>query len=574
MKKFTLAFLFVSVILSVRVLAQPPIRVVCVGNSITEGVGASSAEKAWPAQLANLLGSRYTVLNCGVSGTTMLKNGSYPYWTTTKLSEAKNNNPQILIIALGTNDAGTSNWGLKAQFKTDYLAMISEFRKLNRNPIIYLCLPAKVFSNATQTANIKYEMIPILKEISAEQNNYLIDFYSAMLLKGSLYPDGLHPNDEGAATMARAAYKVIAKTQVIVPYVSVNQQDSVETSSATVAAGGTLTFKPQPKDGTWAWKGPNGFTSTNRVVTLTDIQLNKGGAYTAIYTDTLGQRSVMNFMLSIEGCSAASITPYVSVNNGGWSTSTSVTTNPGGSVSFGPQLTTGTGSGTWCWSGPNGFFSNSRAITLNTILPTQAGDYTATYYNSTGCKSSVTIKVAVEGEVVCPTLVPYMNINATWSKITSAVVSEGESVTFGPQPTNGNWSWSGPNGFSSNNREVTVSNFSAAKAGKYIGVCTNELGCKDSLVFTLNTVNTALDLPVDDSGMISYPNPATDKVTFKNVPAHTAITVWDASGRAVQRMHSSDVTEDVDIQVNNLESGVYYISLLNDNTKTYKVIKK
>jgi len=427
-----------------------------------------------------------------------------------------------------------------------------------------------VFANATQTSNIKNELIPILREISKEENTYIIDFYTAMLFKGSLYPDGLHPNDEGSALMASAAYKVINKKQIIVPYVSVNNQDSVETTSPSVQAGGTLTFKPQPEYGMWIWKGPNGFTSTDRIITLADIQLNQGGAYTAIYTDTLGLRSVMNFMVSIEGCNAASITPYVQVNNGSWSTSTSVTTNPGDSITFGPQPTTGT----WCWTGPNGFFSNSRTFSLNTILPEQAGDYTATYYNSTGCKNSVTFMVAVEGEVICPTLVPYMNVNATWSQITSAVISDGGGVTFGPQPSNGDWSWSGPNGFSSNNREATVSNFSAAKAGKYIGVFTNALGCNDSLVFTLNAVNTALNLPVDDSGMISYPNPATDKVTFKNVPAHTAISVWDAAGRAVLRMNSSDVTEDVDIQVNNWKSGVYYISLLNDNTKTYKVIKK
>ncbi len=570
MKKFTLAFLFVSVIVSVRIMAQPPIRVVCVGNSITEGVGATSAAKAWPAQLGNLLGSRYTVLNCGVSGTTMLKNGSYPYWSTSRFTEAKNNNPQILIIALGTNDAGTSNWGLKAQFKTDYLAMITEFRKLNRNPIIYLCFPAKVFSNATQTSNIQSELIPILREISKEENTYIIDFYTAMLFKGSLYPDGLHPNDAGAVVMANAAYKVINKKQVIVPYVSVNNQDSVETTSPSVPAGGTLTLKPQPALGTWAWKGPSGFTSTDRVVTLSDIQLKNGGAYTAIYIDTLGMRSVMNFMVSIEGCTAASITSNVQVNNGSWTTSTSVTTNPGGSLSFDPRPTTGI----WCWTGPNGFFSNSRTFSLNTILPEQAGDYTATCYNSTGCKSTVTINVAVEGEVTCPTLVPYMNINATWSQITSAVISEGGGVTFGPQPSNGDWSWSGPNGFSSNNREATVSNFTAAKSGKYIGLFTNEVGCKDSLVFTLNAVNTVLDLPVDDSGMIVYPNPATDKVTFKNVPAHTAITVWDAAGRVLMRMNSSDVTEDVDIKVSGWKSGVYYISLLNNDTKTFKVIKK
>lgn len=59
-----------------------PVRVVCVGNSITEGFGNTCQEKAWPGQLNQLLGRGYTVLNCGVSGTTMFKNSDAPYWKT------------------------------------------------------------------------------------------------------------------------------------------------------------------------------------------------------------------------------------------------------------------------------------------------------------------------------------------------------------------------------------------------------------------------------------------------------------------------------------------------------------
>lgn len=89
---------------------QQPIKIVCIGNSITEGFGNTCQEKAWPGQLNKLLGAGYSVFNCAVSGTIMFKNSDYPYWNTNRFIKAKEANPQILIIALGTNDADPWRW--------------------------------------------------------------------------------------------------------------------------------------------------------------------------------------------------------------------------------------------------------------------------------------------------------------------------------------------------------------------------------------------------------------------------------------------------------------------------------
>src|SRR5262245_47466097 len=59
------------------------VNVACVGDSITAGSGLPSpSTQAYPAVLGTLLGTDYTVENFGVSGTTMLKNGDFPYWDT------------------------------------------------------------------------------------------------------------------------------------------------------------------------------------------------------------------------------------------------------------------------------------------------------------------------------------------------------------------------------------------------------------------------------------------------------------------------------------------------------------
>ena len=56
---------------------KSPVKLACVGDSITQGVGATPG-MAWPDQIAKLLGEKWSVKNFGVSGTTLLKEGAPP----------------------------------------------------------------------------------------------------------------------------------------------------------------------------------------------------------------------------------------------------------------------------------------------------------------------------------------------------------------------------------------------------------------------------------------------------------------------------------------------------------------
>lgn len=489
MKKLIHLFviLFLSVVLSVNIKAQAPIRVVCVGNSITAGYKLGNVGQAWPNQLNLKLGGKYSVLNCGVSGSMMTKSSTSPYWGTGSFTNALNFNPQILIISLGTNDAGI--WGsVKDYFKADYIAMIDSFisRSNGVKPAIYLCYPTPKFPTATTTQNTNIEtgVMPIIKEISVLRNTYTIDYHAPLMNSSALFPDQLHPNAEGALMLSGIAFDSISKHQTIVPYVSVNGADSVQTDLVSLNVGDVLTFKPTLKNvGTWQWIGPNGFKSTLRNPTITNIQLSQGGSYSVYFTNSLGQRSVRNFMVSLNNC-AVTITPNVQVGTAAVQVATSLTVNPGSILTFTPQVSPASET-TWNWSGPNGFFSNSRQMIISYIGTQQAGDYTATYYNAAGCKGKVVYSIKVEGTRICPTLVPYLN-NGSWVGASTVSPLFGSNVTFGPQPTEGNWSWRGPNNFKSSDREVTVSNVQVANVGTYWGVYTNNAGCKDSLSFVIN----------------------------------------------------------------------------------------
>ena len=57
-----------------------PIRVACVGNSITYGTGIEDrARDSYPSQLQRMLGDKYVVGNFGKPGATLLYHGHRPY---------------------------------------------------------------------------------------------------------------------------------------------------------------------------------------------------------------------------------------------------------------------------------------------------------------------------------------------------------------------------------------------------------------------------------------------------------------------------------------------------------------
>src|SRR6185437_4079957 len=101
--------------------------VACVGDSITAGYNLAG-NQAYPIQLGAMLNSTYTVNNYGVSGTTLLKNGNYPYTGTRTYTSSLHCRPNYVIIQLGTNDSKPSNWdNLGSQFVGDYQSLISSY---------------------------------------------------------------------------------------------------------------------------------------------------------------------------------------------------------------------------------------------------------------------------------------------------------------------------------------------------------------------------------------------------------------------------------------------------------------
>ena len=216
-------FKFLS--LGLATVSTKPMKIIAVGDSITEGAMASDeSTHSWPAQLQDILKDKdqYVVENYGVSGRTMMKNGDYPYWNEQKYQDALNSEPDKVLIMLGTNDAKTFQWN-ETEYVNDYIDMAKSFIELDSKPELYFMIPPPLYVNGAYSMNQTVinqrfpELIPsIANSKEFEDKPEIIDVFNIMggvklahyewLCDGQSC-DGCHPNDAGYTALASGIYK-------------------------------------------------------------------------------------------------------------------------------------------------------------------------------------------------------------------------------------------------------------------------------------------------------------------------------------------------------------------------------
>lgn len=218
MNRLRAILLVLLIIFSLGLLAQEPIKIACVGNSITYGSGVVNREKnAYPAQLQQLLGNVYQIKNFGVSGRTLLKKGDHPYWKTNEYRSALEFAPDIVFIKLGTNDSKLQNRVHLEEFESDYIELVKSFKKKNKDARIVLLLPLPSFgSDTTAIWNpiIKDKIISLTQSVAFKTNLEVIDLYQLFVDKQNLIPDGIHPSGLGQTIIARRLFEVVNQKQV------------------------------------------------------------------------------------------------------------------------------------------------------------------------------------------------------------------------------------------------------------------------------------------------------------------------------------------------------------------------
>lgn len=185
---------------------EQTLRVACIGNSITDGMGIDMSEVyGYPAVLQRLLGKNYNVKNFGVSARTLMNKGDLPYMKEQAWADAQAFLPNIVVIKLGTNDSKDYNWIHGADYGADLQKMVDTLRALPSKPQIYVCspIPAARIWGISDSVIVNGE-IPAIKRVVKKNKLAYIDLHTEFKpTEGLMQRDGIHPTDKGAAQLAK-----------------------------------------------------------------------------------------------------------------------------------------------------------------------------------------------------------------------------------------------------------------------------------------------------------------------------------------------------------------------------------
>ena len=92
----------------------------------------------------------------------------------------------------------------------------------------------------------------------------------------------------------------VCQPTAVTPYYAINGQNWTSNTTVSLQSGNSITFGPQPTTGgNWSWSGPNNFAATTREITISNIQSNQAGNYTATFTNACGTATSVTFNVTV-----------------------------------------------------------------------------------------------------------------------------------------------------------------------------------------------------------------------------------------------------------------------------------
>ena len=190
---------------------EEPLRIACVGDSITEGGSSGNRQTlSYPAQLLTRLcneGKDVIIGNYGCSATRVLNYSGQHYNDMLAYTLALESDADYVIIGLGTNDAVVSQGGYSqaVRFYNEYTDLLKDFGELATTEKVYATTATHRPSNWGYGAiNVRAHQIKAAEALANVSDKYvLVDLYALTLqeaLAGNfLSSDELHPHADGYA---------------------------------------------------------------------------------------------------------------------------------------------------------------------------------------------------------------------------------------------------------------------------------------------------------------------------------------------------------------------------------------
>jgi len=248
-------------------------------------------------------------------------------------------------------------------------------------------------------------------------------------------------------------------------------------ATQTICSGlaiSTITLSGPVSGTTFTW-------TRNNTATVTGIAASgSGNNIFGALTNTTSAPITVTFTItpSANGCIGTATTATVIVNP-----------KPIGTISIAPnpacvgstvQLSA-TGGNTYSWSGPMGWTSSVQNPTILLTTHLQAGKYFVTVSNTYGCS-----------------VVLSSQLNVNYPPVATATYEQNTACTGSTLLLHGtgagSYSWSGPNGFTSNQQNPQIPNVTGANSGLYTLVVTSPNGC---------TATTTLNITINNPPALS-----------------------------------------------------------------------
>ncbi|MBQ4630008.1 MAG: SGNH/GDSL hydrolase family protein [Clostridia bacterium] len=201
------------------------LTIACLGDSITQGVGATSNEKIWHQVLKENCGIKECI-NYGISGTRFARQSipsecpSFDQDFISRVNSMRDDVDAVLVFG-GTNDYGHgdapfgefSDRGEDTFSGACHVLMQKLIKKYPDKPIVFMTPLHRTDddkpSERTQKSQILKDFVDVIKQTAQYYSIPIIDLYgasgmcSAVEVQNKLYfADGLHPNDVGHAKLA------------------------------------------------------------------------------------------------------------------------------------------------------------------------------------------------------------------------------------------------------------------------------------------------------------------------------------------------------------------------------------
>jgi hypothetical protein len=303
--------------------------------------------------------------------------------------------------------------------------------------------------------------------------------------------------------------------------VTVNALPSATSSNSSPVCEGNSVNLTATGGGTYAWSGPNGFSSTLQNPVITNVTAINSGNYTVTVTDANGCTNTASTSVTVNALPSAT-------------SSNSSPVCEGNSVNL-----TATGGGTYAWSGPNGFSSTLQNPVISNVTAINSGNYTVTVTDANGCTNTASTSVTV-------------NALPSATSSNSSPVCEGNSVNL-TATGGGTYAWSGPNGFSSTLQNPVISNVTATNSGNYTVTVTDANGCT-------NTASTSVTVNALPSATSSNSSPVCEGNSVNLTATGGGTYAWSGSNG-----FSSTIQNPVISNVTATNSGNYTVTVTGTN---------